>query len=102
MAVVVHPGDAATAEAAVLAACWFRDLAGAANVVWVEDDMVKWVAPTRLMNGCVSIGSDSGGGRTGAEVGEKVRESQKEEEEIQLLGREGRIGSGDEEDRGAG
>ena len=55
-----------------------------------------------MKRGCVGIRSDGGGGGAGTEVGEKVRKSEEEEEEVQLLEREGRIGSGDEEDRGTG
>lgn len=43
---MVHPDDATIAKAAVLAACWFRDLAGAADVAWVEDNVVIWVEAT--------------------------------------------------------
>lgn len=46
VAVMVHPDDATIAKATVLAACWFRDLAGAADVAWVKDNVVIWVEAT--------------------------------------------------------
>ena len=98
VAVVVHPCDAAAAETAVLAAGRLGDLAGAADVVAMEDDVVVRVG---VLVGRVG-GGDGRGGGAGAEVGEDIGEGEEDQEWDEAGGGHGRERGGEEEGGGAG